>query len=238
MHCHSFQYHYPACLKDGSRPWFGSGVGGYHLVTSWFEDTGACLAPQGSHPCPLSHWQSFPDSRATWMQQRWSSLEDSIALSAELLYCMQRSGIFNRDTKVLLGMLVQLLTLKFTDSWPGLLQHTSKVSIAAEAKILWNIAKRCGKWSLINITAEWLWSRKVQRSLYFCVNKWGTAGTQHSAGPDIFIWLYSAVPDPAIALAANRFQRQHSAGTGLGVETYDLLSESPGVHLGILGQFL
>lgn len=70
------------------------------------------------------------------------------------------------------------------------------------------------------------------------MNKWGTAGTQHSAGPDIFVWVYSAVADPATAPAANRFKRQHSIGTALGAKTYDLLSELPWVHLGILGRFL
>lgn len=54
--------------------------------------------------------------------------EDSIAVSAGLLQSMQSwlSGSLNRDTKVLFGMLVQLLILKVTDSWPGLLKHGSK----------------------------------------------------------------------------------------------------------------
>lgn len=113
-----------------------------------------------------------------------------------------------------------------------------KVKLLQEPKSFDTLQKDDGKQSLISITTEWLWSRKVQRALYFCVNKWGTAGTQHSAGPDIFVWVYSAVADPAIAPAAKRFKRQDSAGTALGVETYDLLSELPWVHLGILGQFL
>lgn len=59
------------------------------------------------------------------------------------------------------------------------------------------------------------------------MNKWGTVGTQHSAGPDVFVRVYSAVADPTIAPAANGFKRQHSAGTAVGDETYDLLSELP-----------
>lgn len=46
-------------------------------------------------------------------------------------------------------------------------------------------------------------------------------------------WVYSAV-----APAANGFKRQHSAGIALGAEAYNLLSELPWFHLGILGQFL
>lgn len=112
------------------------------------------------------------------------------------------------------------------------------VKLLQKPKSFETLQKDDGEWSLINITTEWLWSRKVQRALYFSVNEWGTADTQHSAGPDVFVWVYSAVADPAIAPAANRFKRQHSAGTALGDETYDLLSELPWVHLGILGQFL
>lgn len=51
------------------------------------------------------------------------------------------------------------------------------------------------------------------KELFIFVWIWGTAGTQHSMGPDIFVWVHSNVADPAVAPAANSYKRQQRVST-------------------------